>query len=92
MSVVRLRPVKAPRGFAPSRFAKPPEEGQVRLLRQHRRLAIVGAAIGLLVGIVAALPASLLANAVARATGDQVLLAEAGKADRRLERVHALAA
>ena len=77
MSVVRLRPGKAKRGFAPSRFAKPPEEGQVRLLRQHRRLAIVGAVIGLLVGIVVTLPASLLANAVARATNDQFLLAEA---------------
>ena len=77
MSIVRLRPAKAKRGFAPSRFAKPPEEGQVRLLRRHRRFAIAGAAIGLAVGVVATLPASLLANAVASATGDQFLLAEA---------------
>ncbi len=77
MSIVRLRPAKAKRGFAPSRFAKPPEEGQARLLRRHRRFAIAGAAIGLVTGIVATLPASLLANAVASATGDQFLLAEA---------------
>ena len=77
MSVIRLRPAKAPRGFAPSRFARPPEESQVRLLRRHRRLAIVGAVIGLAVGIVATLPASLLADIVASATGDQFLLAEA---------------
>jgi general secretion pathway protein N len=77
MSVIRLRPAKAPRGFAPSRFAKPPEEGQVRLLRRQRRLAVVGAAIGLVVGIVATLPASLLASAVASATDNQFLLAEA---------------
>ncbi len=77
MSIVRLRPAKAKRGFAPSRFAKPPEEGQARLLRRHRRFAIAGAAIGLVVGVVAMLPASLLANAVASATGDQFLLAEA---------------
>jgi len=77
MSIVRLRPAKTKRGFAPSRFAKPPEEGQARLLRRHRRFAIAGAAIGLVVGVVAMLPASLLANAVASATGDQFLLAEA---------------
>ena len=77
MSVIRLRSDRAPRGFAPSRFSKPPEEGQVRLLRRQRRLAIVGAAVGLVVGVVAFLPASLLASAVARATGDQFLLAEA---------------
>ena len=77
MSVIRLRPAKAPRGFAPSRFAKPPEEGQVRLLRRQRRLAVVGAAVGLVVGIVATLPASLLATIVANATNDQVVLAEA---------------
>ena len=73
MSVIRLRPAK---GSRPA-FSPPPVEGQVRLLRRHRRLAIVGAAIGLVVGIVATLPASLLANAVASATGDQFLLAEA---------------
>ncbi|MFL6698978.1 MAG: type II secretion system protein N [Vitreoscilla sp.] len=73
MSVIRLRPAK---GSRPA-FSPPPVEGQVRLLRRHRQLAIVGAAIGLLVGIVATLPASLLANAVASATGDQFLLAEA---------------
>ena len=77
MSIVRLRPAKAKRGFAPSRFAKPPEEGQARLLRRHRRFAIAGATIGLVAGVVAMLPASLLANAVASATGDQFLLAEA---------------
>ncbi len=77
MSVIRMRPPKAPRGFAPSRFAKPPEEGQVRALRRQRRFAIVGAAIGLVVGVVASLPASLLANAVASATNDQFVLAEA---------------
>lgn len=77
MSVIRLRPAKAPRGFAPSRFARPPEESQVRLLRRHRRLAIVGAVIGLVVGLVTTLPASLLADAVASATGDQFVLAEA---------------
>ena len=77
MSIVRLRPAKDKRGFAPSRFAKPPEEGQARLLRRHRRLAIIGAVIGLVVGVVATLPASLLANAVAGATGDQFVLAEA---------------
>jgi general secretion pathway protein N len=77
MSVIRLRPAKGPRGFAPSRFGKPPEEGQVRLLRRQRRLAMVGAAVGLMLGVVANLPASLLANAVASATGDQFLLAEA---------------
>jgi len=77
MSVIRLRSDRAPRGFAPSRFSKPPEEGQVRLLRRQRRLAIVGAAIGLCVGGLAFLPASLLASAVARATNDQFLLAEA---------------
>jgi general secretion pathway protein N len=77
MSVIRLRPGKAPRGFAPSRFAKSPEEGRVRLLRRQRRLAVVGAAIGLVVGVIVSLPASLLANAVASATNDQFLLAEA---------------
>ena len=77
MTVIRLRSPKAPRGFAPSRFAKGPEEGQVRALRLQRRLAWVGAAIGALVGIVAALPASLLANAVASATNDTFVLAEA---------------
>ena len=77
MSVIRLRPAKGPRGFAPSRFVRPPEEGQVRLLRRQRRLAIVGAAIGLVVGVVATLPASLLVNAVANATSDTFLLAEA---------------
>ncbi|MEO5689024.1 MAG: type II secretion system protein N [Burkholderiaceae bacterium] len=77
MSVIRLRPGKAPRGFAPSRFLKSPEEGQVRLLRRQRGLAMVGAAIGLVVGVVVSLPASLLANAVASATNDQFLLAEA---------------
>ena len=77
MSVIRLRPAKGPRGFAPSRFVKPPEEGQVRLLRRQRRLAMIGAAVGLVLGVVATLPASLLVNAVANATGDTVLLAEA---------------
>ena len=77
MSVILLRSPKAPRGFAPSRFAKSPEEGQVRALRQQRRLAMIGAVIGLVVGIVLFLPASLLANAVASATNDQFLLAEA---------------
>jgi len=77
MSVIRLRSAKAPRGFAPSRFAKSPEEGQVRALRRQRRLAMIGALVGGLVGVVAFLPASLLANAVASATNDQVLLAEA---------------
>jgi len=77
MSVIRLRSPGAPRGFAPSRFAKPPEESQVRLLRRQRSLAMVGAAIGLVVGLVASLPASLLANLVASATNDQFLLAEA---------------
>ena len=73
MSVIRLRPAK---GSRPA-FSPPPVEGQVRLLRRHRRLAIVGAAIGLAVGIVVSLPASLLASAVASATNDQFLLAEA---------------
>ena len=77
MSLIRLRPAKTQRGFAPSRFAKPPEEGQVRLLRRQRRLAMVGAAVGLVLGIVATLPASLLASMVANATNDQVVLAEA---------------
>jgi general secretion pathway protein N len=77
MSVIRLRPARGPRGFAPSRFVKPPEEGQVRLLRRHRRLAMIGAAVGLVLGVVATLPASLLVNAVASATGDTFLLAEA---------------
>lgn len=77
MSVIRLRPGRAPRGFAPSRFSKPPEEGQVRLLRRQRGLAILGAAIGLVIGGIAFLPASLLASAVASATNDQFLLAEA---------------
>ena len=74
MSVIRLRPAK---GKARQAFVPPPVEGQVRLLRRHRRLAIVGAVIGLLVGVVATLPASLLVNAVAGATDDQFLLAEA---------------
>jgi hypothetical protein len=60
MSVIRLRAAKAPRGFAPSRFAKSPEEGQVRLLRRQRRLALIGAIVGLVLGVVASLPASLL--------------------------------
>ena len=77
MSVIRLRAAKAPRGFAPSRFAKGPEEGQVRMMRRQRRLAVIGAAIGLVLGIVASLPASLLVNAVASATNDTFLLAEA---------------
>ncbi|HEY9023299.1 MAG TPA: hypothetical protein VIP05_03285, partial [Burkholderiaceae bacterium] len=77
MSVIRLRSDRAPRGFAPSRFSRPPEEGQVRLLRRQRRLAVIGAAIGLVIGAVAFLPASLLASAVASATNDQFLLAEA---------------
>jgi general secretion pathway protein N len=74
MSVIRMRPAK---GKAHSAFVPPPVEGQVRLLRRHRRLAIVGALVGLVVGVVADLPASLLANAVASATSDQFLLAEA---------------
>ena len=69
-----MRPAK---GKARPAFVPPPVEGQVRLLRRHRRLAIVGALIGLAVGIVVNLPASLLANAVASATSDQFLLAEA---------------
>ena len=77
MSVIRLRSDRAPRGFAPSRFSKPPEEGQVRVLRRQRRLAFIGAALGLVIGGVAFLPASLLAGAVASATDDQFLLAEA---------------
>jgi len=77
MSVIRLRSDRAPRGFAPSRFSKPPEEGQVRLLRRQRSLAIVGALLGLAIGSIAFLPASLLAGAVASATNDQFLLAEA---------------
>ncbi len=77
MSVIRLRPAKGRRGFAPSRFVKPPEEGQVRLLRRQRRLAMIGAAAGLVLGVVATLPASLLVNAVANATSDTFLLAEA---------------
>jgi len=77
MSVIRLRSDRAPRGFAPSRFSKPPEEGQVRLLRRQRSLAIVGALLGLVIGSIAFLPASLLAGAVASATNDQFLLAEA---------------
>ena len=77
MSVIRLRPAKGPRGFAPSRFVRPPEEGQVRLLRRQRRLAMIGAAVGLVLGVVATLPASLLVNAVANATSDTFLLAEA---------------
>ena len=77
MSVIRLRSDRAPRGFAPSRFSRPPEEGQVRLLRRQRSLAIVGALVGLVIGSIAFLPASLLAGAVASATNDQFLLAEA---------------
>jgi len=77
MSIIRLRSDRAPRGFAPSRFSRPPEEGQVRLLRRQRRLAMLGAALGLVAGGLAFLPASLLASAVARATNDQFLLAEA---------------
>jgi general secretion pathway protein N len=77
MSVIRLRPARGRRGFAPSRFAKPPEEGQVRLLRRQRRLAVIGAAVGLVLGTIANLPASLLAKAVASATNDTFLLAEA---------------
>jgi general secretion pathway protein N len=77
MTIIRLRPAKVPRGFAPSRFVKSHEEGQFRLLRRQRRLAMVGAAIGLVAGVVTSLPASLLANAVASATNDQFLLAEA---------------
>ena len=74
MSVIRMRPAK---GKSRPAFVAPPVEGQVRLLRLHRRLAIVGAVIGLALGVVATLPASLLANAVARATNDTVVLAEA---------------
>jgi len=77
MSLIRLRSDRAPRGFAPSRFSKPPEEGQVRLLRRQRSLAFVGALVGLVIGSIAFLPASLLAGAVASATNDQFLLAEA---------------
>jgi len=77
MSIIRLRSDRAPRGFAPSRFSRPPEEGQVRLLRRQRRLAMFGAALGLVAGGFAFLPASLLASAVAQATNDQFLLAEA---------------
>jgi general secretion pathway protein N len=77
MSLIRLRQARTPRGFAPSRFAKAPEEGQARLLRRQRRLAIVGAGIGLVLGIVANLPASLLANGLAKATNDAFVLAEA---------------
>ena len=77
MSVIRLRPVKGVRGFAPSALVPPPEEGQVRRLRQQRRLAMIGAAIGLVLGAVASLPASLLANAVASATNGAFVLAEA---------------
>ncbi|MBW8759484.1 MAG: type II secretion system protein N [Burkholderiales bacterium] len=77
MSLIRLRSDRAPRGFAPSRFSRPPEEGQVRLLRRQRSLAFVGALVGLVAGSIAFLPASLLAGAVAGATSDQFLLAEA---------------
>jgi general secretion pathway protein N len=77
MSVIRLRSDRAPRGFAPSRFSRPPEEGQVRLMRRQRRLAVIGAVLGLVIGSIAFLPASLLASAVASATNDQFLLAEA---------------
>lgn len=77
MSVIRLRSDRAPRGFAPSRFSRPPEEGQVRMMRRQRRLAIIGGVVGLLIGCIAFLPASLLASAVASATGDQFVLAEA---------------
>ena len=73
MSVVRLRP----KGKARSAFVPPPVEGQVRTLRLHRRLAIVGALIGLSIGVIAFLPASLVANAVAGATNDEIILAEA---------------
>jgi len=49
----------------------------VRLLREHRRLAAIGALVGLVVGVIAFLPASLVANAVASATNQRFLLAEA---------------
>jgi general secretion pathway protein N len=74
MTVVRLRPTP---GKGRPGTTSPPLEGQVRMLRQQRRLALVGAVVGLVVGVIAFLPASLVANAVASATGDQFLLAEA---------------
>jgi general secretion pathway protein N len=74
MSVIRLRSAK---GRARPGFVPPPEEGQVRALREHRRLAVTGGLVGLVVGAVAFLPASLVAGAVASATGQRFLLAEA---------------
>jgi general secretion pathway protein N len=74
MSVIRLRSAK---GKARPAFVPPREEGQVRALREHRRLATIGGLVGLALGIVAFLPASLVANAVASATGQRFILAEA---------------
>ncbi len=75
MSIIRLRNVKG--GKARSSFVPPPEEGQVRLLRLHRRLAAFGALLGLALGVIAFLPASLVANAISGATNDRLLFAEA---------------
>jgi general secretion pathway protein N len=74
VSIVRLRPAK---GKGRSSFVPPPVEGQVRLLRLHRRLAMIGAAVGLVVGVIAFLPASIVANIVSRTTADEFILAEA---------------
>jgi len=74
MSIVRLRSAKG--AYRPSMLPQA-EEGHERVLRQHRRYALVGAVAGLAVGVLAFLPASLVASAVASATNQRLVLAEA---------------
>ena len=80
MSLVKLRKEKV-RHFGRTAFitaflTHEPEEGLARVLRQHRRLAWLGALVGLVVGVIAFLPASLVAHELSVATSQHLQLAE----------------
>ena len=80
MSLVKLRKEKV-RHFGRTAFitaflTHEPEEGLARVLRQHRRLAWLGALLGLVVGTIAFLPASLVAHELSVATSQHLQLAE----------------
>src|SRR3954447_26354678 len=80
MSLVKLRKDKV-RHFGRTAFitaflTHEPEEGLARVLRMHRRWAVLGALLGLFVGALAFLPASLVAREVGLATSQHLQLAE----------------